>query len=267
MTLSNYQVQYNGITVGSGNPYVVENIDGLGTAPLRIQDDNRGYIDGSYSGRDFYDGRVITIDILVVGDNSNSAQYYFNQLQLNWAPQSLGYYVDPTVGVAQPNALQQLAFRLTSATGDKVIWVRPRGITVSIDPEFTYGYIKCRAEFYAPDPRYYDSSATTVSGTSVSVTNSGWAISCPVITIASTTATSGSITDGTTTMSFANITTGQNLTIDLLQRIIYYNSVPTRNVMTASSNGWLSIPAYTTVANTWTSTVGSMSVAFRNAYA
>ena len=79
MTVSVYQFSFNGLTIGAGTNYVVENIDGLGgTSPLRIQDDNRGYIDGSYSGRDFYDGRTVTFDILVLGDSSYSAQYYYN---------------------------------------------------------------------------------------------------------------------------------------------------------------------------------------------
>ena len=69
MTVSIYQFAFNGLTFGAGTPYIVENVDGLGgTAPLRIQDDNRGYIDGSYSGRDFYDGRTVTFDLLITGD-------------------------------------------------------------------------------------------------------------------------------------------------------------------------------------------------------
>ena len=76
MTLSNYQINFNNLTIGNGTQYQITNIDGLGgTAPLRIQDDNRGYIDGSYTGRDFYDERTVMIDLVIVGDNSNTAQY------------------------------------------------------------------------------------------------------------------------------------------------------------------------------------------------
>jgi hypothetical protein len=133
-----------------------------------------------------------------------------------------------------------------------------------INPDFTYGYIQTRIMMSFPDPRYYDVTPTTVTGSSVTVVNSGWATSTPVITIASPSA-SGSVTNGTTTMLFANASGSGALVIDLLQRIIYLGGVPTRNIMTATSNGWLSIPPNTASA-TWTSTIGSMSVPYQNAY-
>jgi phage-related protein len=141
---------------------------------------------------------------------------------------------------------------------------RLRGVTTPLNPEFGFGYILCTVDFYFPDPRYYDETATTVTGTAPTLSNTGWATSSPVITIASPSA-SGSITDGTTTMSFANINTAATLTIDLLQRVIYSGGVATRNVMTGSSNGWLYL-APNTSSVTWTSTVGSMSIPYRNAY-
>jgi len=266
MTLSNYQMSFNGLTIGAGTNYVVTNIDGLGgTSPLRIQDENRGYIDGSYSGRDFYDERTVTLSMLVLGDNSNTAQYYYKNLQSYFAPQVLGYYVDPTGATPASSQLQLFQYQLTADTGTKRMYGRSRGFTTPINPEFTYGYIDTQVQLSFPDPRYYDDAGTTKTGTSFTVSNLGWATSAPVITIASTTATSGSITDGTITMYFANLATGHSLVVDLLQRVIYYDTIPTRNLMTASSNGWLSIPANTSSA-TWTSTVGSMSVTYRNAY-
>jgi hypothetical protein len=76
--------------------------DGLGgTSPLRIQDENRGYVDGSYSGHDFYDERTVYIDVLVLGDNTTSAQASYKSLQSAFAPQQLGFYPDPS-GVTLP---------------------------------------------------------------------------------------------------------------------------------------------------------------------
>ena len=265
MTVSAYQFAFNGLTFGAGTPYIVENVDGLGgTSPLRIQDDNRGYIDGSYSGRDFYDGRTVTFDILITGDSTYNAQYYYKTMQAAFAVQPLGYYVDPTGGTPAASQLQLFQYQLTSDTGPKRMYGRARGITLSITPEFGFGYIMCRAEFFFPDPRYYDETATTGTGTSITLSNTGWATSCPVITIASPSA-NGNITDGTTTMYFTSVTTSQTLTIDLLQRVIYTGSTPARNLLNANTTGWLSI-APNTSSVTWTSTVGSMSVPYRNAY-
>ena len=142
---------------------------------------------------------------------------------------------------------------------------RARGVNISVNPEFGFGYILCRAEFFFPDPRYYDETATTGTGTSITLSNTGWATSCPVITIASP-SSSGNITNGTSTMYFANVTTSAGaLTIDLLQRVIYLGGTPFRNLLTPASTGWLAL-APNTSSVTWTSTVGSMSVPYRNAY-
>lgn len=268
MTLSNYQITFNNLTIGAGTNYQITNYDGLGgTSPLRIQDDNRGYIDGSYSGRDFYDERTVTIDMLVIGDSTNSTQYYYQILQSSFAPQALGYYVDPTGNTPAANQLQLFQYQLTTDTGTKRLYGRSRGITTPIDADFTYGYIVTQVQFSFPDPRYYDDAGTTKTGTSFTLTNTGWATSCPVITIASCNA-SGTISDGTTTMSFGGLTATHNLTIDLLQRVIYYDGYAARNFMTSASTGWLSIAPNTLSGSpvTWTSTVGSMSVTYRNAF-
>ena len=265
MPLANYSVVFNGLTIGNGTLYPIDSIEGLGgTAPLRIQDDNRGYLDGSYTGRDFYDERTVYINVTVLGDNSTTAQENYKILQNAFAPQPIGYYVNPTGTTPASSQLKSFQFRLNGNTGDKQMYGRVRGVETLINPDFTYGYIKTRIMMSFPDPRYYDVTPTTVTGTSVTVANSGWATSTPVITIASPSA-SGSVTNGSTTMIFANASGSGALVIDLLQRIIYLGGVPTRNVMTATSNGWLSIPPNTTSA-TWTSTIGSMSVPYQNAY-
>lgn len=265
MTLNNYSIDFNDLSIGNGTLYTITNIEGLGgTAPLRIQDDNRGYIDGSYSGRDFYDERTVYIDVTVFGDNSSTAQENYKTLQTAFAPQTLGYYPDPTGYTPAASQLKLFQYRLNGNTGDKQMYGRSRGLVTPIDPDFTYGIIKTRIMMSFPDPRYYDDIGTLDTGTSVTVANTGWAISCPTISLVND-ATSGYITDGTTTMNFANMPLGSAIDIDLLARVIYLDGLPTRNVMTAASTGWLQIDPNTTSA-TWTSTIGSMTVVYRNAY-
>lgn len=273
MTLNNYQFVFNGLTIGTGTNYLVTNVEGLGgTSPLRIQDDNRGYIDGSYSGRDFYDERTVYIDVTVLGDSTTTAQARYKDLQSAFAPQPTGYYVDPTGYSPSANQLKLFQFRLNGNTGDMQMYGRSRGLSTPITPEFAYGYIQTRIQMSFPDPRYYTDVATTPSiSTTVDLTNNGWATSCPVITI-SAPSTSGEITDGTigspydgkTHMVFSGVTTGTPLIIDLLSRVIYVGGVPSRNVMTAQSNGWLNIAPNS--SSTWRSSVGNMSVPYRSAY-
>jgi hypothetical protein len=264
MPLTDYSVVYNGLTIGAGTNFPILQIEGLGgTSPLRIQDDNRGYIDGSYSGRDFYDERTVYIDVLVLGSSSVTAQTNYKSLQTAFAPQPIGLYPDPNALTPYADQLKLFVYRLNTNTGDKQMYGRSRGLVTPIDADFTYGFIKTRIMMSFPDPRYYDNTATTVTGSSVSVVNAGWAISCPPIFL-TTSATSGHITDGTTYMRFANMAVGQSLTVDLLSRIINYQTYPTRNILTAASNGWLQMEPLSTA--TWTSTIGSMTVVYRSAY-
>jgi hypothetical protein len=250
--LNPYQFAFNGWTFGAGTNYTVVNVQGLaGLPPLRVQDDIRGYTDGSYSGRDFYDGRTVTIEMVILGNSSNPAQYYYNQLQQNLYPQQIG----------TPSQLGAFQFETSTSIGLKVMYGRVRKIDTTIDPEFTYGYIQATVEFFFPDPRYYDYPSNGASGTSVSLTNNGWATSCPVITIASNPGTF-TITDSSSNyMSFA-ATSGTTVVVDLLQRTITQNGSPNRSILT-NSTGWLNIPPMST--NVFSSGA-SMSVVYSDAY-
>ena len=256
MPLSPYQFTFNGLTFGAGTPYVVTSVFGLaGMMPLRTQDDNRGYSDGTWSGRDFYDARTVDISLLITGDGTYSAQYYYNLLQTALAPQQLGY----------PSELKTFQFQLSADTGPKRMTGRVRALQTNVDPEFTYGYILTTATFYFPDPRYYDETQQTASGSSaVSVLNNGWATTCPTITIASPSA-SFTITDSLTgtVMAFANVSTGYSVVIDLLNKTVQNNGYA-RNILTSATTDWLYVPGKST--GSWTSTGGSMSIAWRSAY-
>jgi hypothetical protein len=261
--MNNYSITFNGLTIGAGTNFPITKIEGLAsTSPLRIQDDNRGYIDGSYTGRDFYDERTVYIDVTVLGDNSTTAQSNYSLLQQAFAPQVLGYYVNPTGYTPAADQLKLFQFRLTANTGDQQMYGRSRGLTTPVDPDFSYGYIQTRIQMTFPDPRYYPTTGTTVYGYNFVVANNGWATSCPVITVYGP-SSSGTLTDGIIFMDFANVS-GSILTVDLLSRVIYIDGVPSRNLMKASSNGWLSIPPNSYY--NWVSTIGNMTTTYRDAF-
>ena len=72
-SLNPYQYAFNGFIFGAGTPYTVNSVSGLmGTPSIRANDLNQGYNDNSFSGRDFYEGRVVTFDITVFGDSVNT---------------------------------------------------------------------------------------------------------------------------------------------------------------------------------------------------
>jgi hypothetical protein len=260
-SLSPYQLAFNDYVVGSGTNHIVESVDGLeALPPLRVQDDNRGYIDGSYSGRDFYDGRTVTVQILTIGDSSHSAHYYYRQLQAKWVPQQLGY----------PDKLTPFQFQMDSGAPFMLMYGRVRSNETIVDPEYTYGYIQSTFTLYFPDPRYYNYTLNTasVSSTNVAIPNYGWAYTCPTITIASPSAAFQIVyyenSVNTTAMVFTNVNTASSITIDLLQRTIVQGSTASRN--TLYSGNWIQVaPSSIATTQLWLSS-GTMSVTWRDAY-
>lgn len=247
-----YSFSFNGQVFGGANsPYQVLSVEGLESLPtIRNQDDNRGFNDGMFTGRDFLGGRYISMIIQTYGDGVNSAQVNYNTLQSILLPQTSG--------------TTPLYFKLPTATTDQYINVRVRALTTSLSPEYTYGQITSQLELFAPDPRYYNSNQQTAtlaystptgriynriynllygggSATiTTTITNNGWADTYPVITI------NGPITNpviGNQTQSkalnfvgtFANT---DSLVVDLYNKLITLNGVAARNLLI--SGDWFS---------------------------
>ena len=147
---TNYQFQFGGLQFGSGTPFAVIDIDGLEGLPgLRVQDDNRGFNDGVFSGRDFFDGRSIVMTIHTFAGNGNSAQQNYNLLQNALLPQQQG--------------TQALQFLLSTADTAKTINARVRQNRTLVDVDYTLGMIRSQWTFFSPDPRYFDATSTSVS--------------------------------------------------------------------------------------------------------
>jgi len=91
MALTTYQFQFGSFVFGAGTPWQVQNVDGLQTLPImRTQDDNQGYNDGMFSGRDFLGGRDIVMDFTITAGNGNTAQTNFNLFRAALIPQQQG---------------------------------------------------------------------------------------------------------------------------------------------------------------------------------
>ena len=260
-SLNPYQMAFNDFVIGAGTNWVIESVDGLmSLSPLRTQDDNRGYLDGSYSGRDFYDGRTVTVEILTLGDSNHSAQYYFRQLQAAWVPQQLGY----------PAVLGTFQFKMDAGSSLMVMYGRVRSNETIVDPEYTFGYIRSTFTLFFPDPRYYNNTlnTATLGSGQVAVTNAGWAYTCPTITIASPSSSFSLVyyVGGSSvyTMNFTNVSTGSNMVIDLLQRTVTQGTTGARN--TFSSGDWITIQPYSMGATTMSLSSGSASIAWRDAF-
>jgi len=236
---------------GAGSAYQITSIDGLESLPeIRNQDDNRGFADGMFSGRDFLAGRTITMIIETFGSSGNSAQVNYNTLQSVLLPQTSG--------------TTPLYFKMPAITGDQFINCRVRGLRTSITPDYTYGKITSQLEVYCPDPRYYSSNQQTATmaytpptgrtynriynliyggGSTLittTITNNGWTDTYPIITL------NGPITNpilGNNTQSasldfIGTYSSGDLLVVDLYNKLITLNGQPARNLLI--SGEWFS---------------------------
>ena len=292
---TNYVFAFNGwLFGGPGQGVQILDIDGLEDLPdLRVQDDNRGYQDGMFTGRDFLDGRYITMHLQIMSDANASMFTYLQQLKTNISSQQYG------TGILQ--------FTLPGRSLQRVN-ARVRKRTIVIDPNYTYGKALASVQFFCPDPRVYDDAlqTTTLStfgelgrtyGTSPSysgftygaspylgwsydtlisgfapryanLTNDGNTASYPNITIYGP-CTNPSVTQGGNFLTIQTTLADTDvLTINTLDRTIERNGIPSRNLLTTASRWFNLAPGTSTVGYSAASATSASTAIFtwRNAY-
>jgi phage-related protein len=244
----------NQVFGGAGSPYQILSVDGLESLPaIRNQDDNRGYNDGMFSGRDFLSGRTITIIFNTFGDSNGSAQTNYNTIQSILLPQTQGttplYFKFPNI-----------------PTSEQFVDARVRSLRTTVDPNYTYGYITSQVEFFCPDPNYYNSNLQTAdmlisaaqgrtynktfnytygggsSSVTTTISNIGWATTYPTINIQGpiTNPIIGNTTTGNTLNFTGTYSALDVLEIDLYNQLITLNGNPARNLLISGT--WFDAP-------------------------
>lgn len=250
-----YSFAFNGqVFGGAGSPYQIQSVDGLEALPgIRNQDDNRGYHDGMFTGRDFLNGRTISIIFNTFGDSNGSAQTNYNTIQRTLLPQTSGttplYFKMPNI-----------------STNEQFIQARVRALRTTVDPNYTYGYITSQVDFFCPDPNYYNNNLQTSvmaisaalgrtynktfnytygggsSTITTTITNSGWATTYPIITITGpiTNPIVGDLTSGNALYFTGTYSALDTLEIDLYNQLITLNGAPARNLLITGT--WFDAP-------------------------
>jgi hypothetical protein len=252
--IQQYSFSFNGqVFGGAGSPYQILSVDGLESLPgIRNQDDNRGYADGMFTGRDFLGGRTISMIIQTTATPAASAQANYNTLQRTLQPQTSG--------------TTPLYFILSSGETEQVIEARVRQHIATVNPNYTYGLIMSQVEFFCPDPRYYDSNEQTAtllysvpsgriynrtynlvygggSGTlTTTITNTGWTDTYPTITINGpiTNPEVGNATQGAQLLFNVVLSSSDEFVIDLYNKLITLNGQPARNTLISGGSEWFS---------------------------
>ena len=253
--MSIYQFTFNGVTFGAGTPYSILDVDGLESLPeMRVQDSDRGFNNGQFTGQDFYSGRHITFNMLITAGNGNSAFQNFNILQGALIPQTSG--------------TTPLYFQLSVDDDPQVINARVRNRKAKVDPEYTFGYIQTQIQMFAPNGTIYNQTVNTrtmapsvVTGrtynrtynltygggsltSTVSILNSGTIETGPTITI----------NGPGSNLTVGNLTTNQYITLnytasatdvfvlDLQNKTVTLNGTPARNFLSGLSQWFMAAP-------------------------
>lgn len=158
VSLSNWQMQVNGLTLGPGTPFGVNNVQGLGQPDRRIGDQPRPLNDGDFIGTDFYASRQVIIDLTITGstawDGSTPNADKAVQARANLSALSLAWRGSPTLYIAQPG------------WGTRTIVGRPRRLKADDLSQLKVGAIQVSLEYYSPYPSMF--SPAVVSGISPS---------------------------------------------------------------------------------------------------
>jgi phage-related protein len=266
--VNDWNFNFNNYTFGgAGTNVQIMSIDGLDDLPsLRVQDDNRGYADGAFTGRDFLNGRIITFYLQVLGDPSGNPSL---SMQNNLA-------VMKSKLISQSTGFNQLAMKIPTR-GQQYIYARVRKRTITIDPNYVYGRAFVAVEFFCPDPRFYDAATsgaalspitlqgrtyprvypmiytnTTGLTNSQAFINTGNYTTYPLLTFTGicSTPTITNLTTGAT-LSF-NISLGSSdiLVVDTDMRTVVLNgNTNVRNTLSGGST-WFGFPPTTSTAST-----------------
>lgn len=139
-SLSNWQMQYNGLTIGASTPYAVYQLDGLDLPQVRTGDLNRPREHGEFVGLDLMSGR----DIMLTGD------YQSDGINIQDSQQNLGRAFIPGGTTEQPFWFQFPNLPVLASM------VRVRKRTMPIDQPYSVAAMgQLALMMHSSDPRLY----------------------------------------------------------------------------------------------------------------
>lgn len=152
MALGNYQLSYNGLTIGAGTDVQLVSFDGLRALPgIRSSDQARPRADGSFGGLNFMDERVLTLDLLVAVTVTNPWETVLQTL------------ADAFLHISDPGALLPLQIQLPGWTQALQVKCRPTKYSNPIDVPYSFHKASVKVELTAPDPLIYAASSSSAS--------------------------------------------------------------------------------------------------------
>lgn len=150
MTLSIWQAQYNGLLIGDGTSYEIQEIDGLDDLPqIRTNDNPRSRQTGMWPGDDYAALRSITLTVEVQGA-AESPTFLANMAAFRQA-----------FSTEQPETA--FSFNLPSFANVLRSYCRPRKRATPIDLNYRFGKAMYAVQLDATDPRLYDDTLSSLT--------------------------------------------------------------------------------------------------------
>lgn len=275
--MADYQLTFGGLTIGAGTNIQILGATGLEDLPaVRSGDLDVGYMDGQVPGLDLASGREITVDVLVL--DSGAGDYFTTIEALKAAT---------VVASAESTLTYQLPGRAARACR-----ARPRRRSIPVDTQYQFRYGKGALQFYATDPRWYD-TAFTAAAMSLPSATSGLTFPATASFVFGSAGTGGSVVVnnlgnypapwvatftgplvqpslqlGSQVVTFAGtLNAGETLVVDSLGRSVLLNGTASRYSWVTSTSVWWFIPiGSSSVQFNAASGTGTCSFAYRSCW-
>ncbi|WP_405889475.1 phage tail family protein [Streptomyces sp. NBC_00133] len=142
-----WQIEFAGILMGPGTPYLVSDVVGLGAPELRTQDVDNPVDDGAYPGVDYYGRRVVRIEASIRTPGDPAA-----------ATDALARLHEAAGVPSVRKAAGALAVLRLKWPGRDVrrLYGRVRRADAISTAQSIHGWIPLELEFNATDPRFHD---------------------------------------------------------------------------------------------------------------
>ena len=149
-----YQLQLNGLTMGSGTSYLIAAADGLrGVAPTRVSDTQIIGRSGVVAGIDLLDARTVELEVLVMGTSASDLEAKLTAL----------------VTAAKPGVTHSLTYR-AGGNVTRYTSVRVRQISAPFEVADQAGRMaRVSLQLLAPDPRWFDAQQSLTTQVTASL--------------------------------------------------------------------------------------------------
>lgn len=256
MPVTDYQFETQGLTMGPGTPYIVTDWTGYGTPDMRNSDDPWPLDHGTMTGPEYYDGRGVTLSVVVRGDSPSDAVDNADALLAAWQLDT------------RQDGFNEVAPLTVKIPGRAARRLHGRPRRASLSPtSIRSSRVDATLEYFAPDPRWYSADlrsevlniGTPATGrsyprqynygygggqsNSTTLVNAGNFETRPVITITGTCNNPRiqNVTTGRTLRLNISLTSPDFLVVDCAKRTVLLNGTASRYA--AKVGDWLELAA------------------------